>query len=77
MLVLTLVSETFNSTLREQAYNRLTLAVGNLVITAAGIYIAVEGEPFYGGGVAVTTGALGILFGKLGIREYRESRGNP
>lgn len=60
--------------LREQAYNRLTLAAGNLILMGAGVYVTIEGRPFIGSAAAVGAGAVGALFGKLGIDELLASR---
>jgi hypothetical protein len=62
--------------LREQAYNRLTLAAGFFMMTGASIYVAVETEPIPGTIAAAAIGAMACLYTKQGLAELTESRQN-
>jgi hypothetical protein len=66
--------EEYDIKLREQAYNRLTLAAGNLMLMGAGIYTAIEGRPVSGSVVALGGGTVGALFSRLGIIELKDSK---
>jgi hypothetical protein len=58
----------------DQAWNRLTVAAGSLVMAGAGVAIAAEGKVLTGTVLAAGLGSFSALYGKLGWSELREAR---